>query len=67
MKKQMEYINEVYKGVTITVQEGEPEYKEINGVYTVIQHDKTVINISSKQIDEITARTQKVRSKLLGE
>lgn len=66
MKKDLEYINEVYKGVTISVQEGEPEYKEINGIYTVIQHDKTVINISNKQINEITARTQKVRSKLLG-
>lgn len=66
MKKDLEYINEVYKGVTITVQEGEPEYKEINGIYTVIQHDKTVINISNNQINEITARTQKVRSKLLG-
>jgi hypothetical protein len=67
MKKDLEYINEAYKGVTISVQEGEPEYKEINGVYTVIQHDKTVINITSKQINEITARTQKVRNKLLGE
>jgi hypothetical protein len=67
MKKDLEYINEAYKGVTISVQEGEPEYKEINGVYTVIQHDKTVINITNKQINEITARTQKVRSKLLGE
>ncbi len=67
MKKYLEYINEPYKNVTITVQEGEPEYKEINGIYTVIQHDKTVINITTKQINEITARIQKVRSKLLGE
>lgn len=66
IKKDLEYINEVYKGVTISIQEGEPEYKEINGIYTVIQHDKTVINISNNQINEITARTQKVRSKLLG-
>jgi len=67
MKKYLEYINEPYKNVTITVQEGDPEYKEINGIYTVIQHDKTVINITTKQINEITARIQKVRSKLLGE
>lgn len=67
LRKDLEYINEIYKSVRISVQEGEPEYKEINGIYTVIQHDKTVINISNKQIYEITARVQKVRSKLLGE
>lgn len=67
LEKDLNYINEVFKGVTISVESGEPEYKEINGIYTVIQHDRTVINITDKQIAEITERTQKVRSKLLGE
>lgn len=67
LEKDMIYIYEGYKGVTTTVESGEPEYKEINGVYTVIQHDRTVINISIQQINDITIRTQKIRSKLLGE
>jgi hypothetical protein len=67
LEKDMMYLYEGYKGVTTTIESGEPEYKEVNGVYTVIQHDRTVINISSQQISDITARTQKIRSKLLGE
>lgn len=67
LEKDMMYLYEGYRGVTTTIESGEPEYKEINGVYTVIQHDRTVINISNQQISDITARTQKIRSKLLGE
>lgn len=67
LEKDMMYLYEGYRGVATTIESGEPEYKEINGVYTVIQHDRTVINISNQQISDITARTQKIRSKLLGE
>lgn len=61
-------IANIYKNVSISVvQNGDPEMVEVNGVYTVIQNEKTVINISQKQIDEITSKIMQIRSKLLGD
>lgn len=67
LEKEMSAINNIYKGIKITVETGDPEYKEINGIYTVIQHEKTVVKITDGQIAQITALTKQVRSKLLGE
>jgi hypothetical protein len=54
-----------YDGVSITVQKGEPEAIEENGMLVIVQHDVSIVNITPDQLNRIIERTEKIRNKLI--
>lgn len=54
-----------YNGVTITIQKGEPEAIEENGMLVIVQNDVSTVNISPDQLNRIIEKTEKIRNKLI--
>jgi len=58
-------IKDLYKPVVIRYEKGEPEMIEENGMLTIVQHDKSIIDITPEQLTSITASVEQVRNRLL--
>ena len=58
-------IQEIYKEVTITYEQGEPEAIEQDGMLVIIQNDKQFIDISNETLLKIIDKTAKVRNKII--
>lgn len=58
-------IQEIYKDVTITVEKGEPEAIEQDGMLMIIQNDKQYIEISNETLFKIIDKTVEVRNKII--
>jgi len=58
-------IKDLYKPVVIRYEKGEPEMVEENGMLTIVQHDKSIIDITPEQLTSITASVEQVRNRLL--
>ena len=63
--KYFEEINEIYKGITITIEYGETTQEEIDGMLTFVQHEKSIVNITDEQLNNIITKTDEVRKHLL--
>jgi hypothetical protein len=61
----LQLIKDQYQGVNIKTIKGEPEMIEENGVLTIIQNDKSVVEISPDQINKIISTTEEVRNRLI--
>jgi hypothetical protein len=59
-------LNDEYKDVTISIVPGEPEAIEKDGMLTIIQNDKSVVNISDERVQSIIKKTEEIRNKLIG-
>ncbi len=55
------------KDVKITVQKGEPEAIEKDGMLVIIQHDVSTIEITDEQVEKITKDTEEIRNKLISQ
>ncbi len=55
-------IKEQYANVTISYEVGEPEAVEVDGVLTIIQNEKSIVNITQDQIKSITKEVENVRN-----
>ena len=58
-------IQEIFKEVTITYEQGEPEAIEQDGMLIIIQNDKQYIDISNETLLEIINKTAEVRNKII--
>jgi len=58
-------LQNVFEKVEITFQQGEPEVKIIDDRPVVIQNDKSVVNITQEQAQQIISITEKIRNKLI--
>jgi hypothetical protein len=58
-------IKNLYKPVIIRYEKGEPEMVEENGMLTIVQHDKSIIEISQEQLSSITTTVDQVRNRLI--
>lgn len=54
-----------YKDVTITIELGEPEAIEKDGMLTIVQNDKSIVHISDQQVQNIIKKTEEIRNKLI--
>jgi hypothetical protein len=61
----LELIKNELEPVKITIEKGEPESIEENGMLKIIQHERSVITISPETIKKIIVQTEKVRNKLI--
>lgn len=57
-------IKELYQPVVIRYEKGEPEMVEENGMLTIVQHDKSIVEISAEQLNLLIAATEQVRNRL---
>lgn len=58
-------VQEVYNDVTITVEKGEPEMIEEDGMLVIQQNDKQEIEISDETLFKIIDKTVEVRNKII--
>lgn len=59
--EKIEFIKEQYSDVTITYEVGEPEMVEVDGVLTIIQNEKSIVNITDEQLQNISNAVAEVR------
>lgn len=58
-------LKEVFDGVEITYEIGEPETVEEGGMIMIVQNEKSVVNISEDQLNKIINKTKQIRNKLI--
>jgi hypothetical protein len=58
-------IKNLFNAVTIRIEKGEPEMVEENGMLTIVQHDKSIVEISPEQLERIIETTEQVRNRLI--
>lgn len=61
---ELETIKALYEGVTIRIEKGEPEMIEEDGMLTIVQNDKSIIEITPEQLNSIIETTEQVRNRL---
>jgi hypothetical protein len=62
--EELKVIKELYKPVVIRYEKGEPEMVEENGMLTIVQHDKSIVEISPEQIALLITATEEIRNRL---
>jgi hypothetical protein len=61
----MQSLREKYKDVTIRYTQGDPEIKEKNGVVTVVQTERSIVEITNEQLASIIVFSIEMRDKLI--
>lgn len=58
-------LKEIFDGVEITYEIGEPETVVENGMIMIVQNEKSIVNISDEQLNKIISKTKQIRNKLI--
>jgi hypothetical protein len=58
-------IKNIYNGIRITVEVGEPQSIEVNGMLTFIQNDISTVHYTDEQMQAIISQAEIVRNKLI--
>jgi len=61
----LQRIKDLYKTVNIRIEKGEPEMIEENGMLTIVQHDRSIVDITPDQLKSIIDITEQVRNSLI--
>lgn len=62
--EELNTLKELFKPVVIRYEKGEPEMVEENGMLTIVQHDKSIVEISAEQLELLITATAEVRNRL---
>jgi hypothetical protein len=62
---ELQSIKEHYQEVNIRIEKGEPQMIEENGMLTIVQNDKSIVEISPDQLKKIINTTEEVRNRLI--
>lgn len=62
---QMNEIKEVFDQVDIIYEMGEPETVEKDGMVMIVQNEKSLVQITDEQLQQIINKTEEVRNKLI--
>jgi len=65
LSSDLKELQTIFEQVEITYQIGEPETVVIDGHVTIIQNEKSIINMTDEQLQQIIATTKKIRNKLI--
>ena len=63
----IQQLRESYRDVKVTYTTGEPQMKEVNGMPVVVQKDESRVEMTDKQLGEISSISEKIRNKLISE
>jgi len=58
-------LKEIFDGIIIRTEYGEPEMIEENGMLTIVQNEKSIVEISAEQLNQIADITEEVRNRLI--
>jgi len=58
-------IKNIYDGIKITIEKGEPKAVEVDGMLTIVQNETSVTHYSDEQMQAITAQSEIIRNKLI--
>jgi hypothetical protein len=58
-------IKNEFNDIVITIQKGDPESIEENGMLTIVQHDVSTVNITPEKLKSIIEKTEQIRNKLI--
>ncbi|MGB9747469.1 MAG: hypothetical protein ACPLXM_11145 [Bacteroidales bacterium] len=58
-------LKEAFSNVVIKYEKGEPTFIEKDGILTIVQNDKSIVNISDNTLEKITENIKQIRSDLL--
>ncbi len=58
-------IKQIFDEVSITYEHGEPEAVEKDGKLMIIQKERSIVNITEEQVNDLTETTEKIRNKLI--
>jgi hypothetical protein len=65
--EELQLLKDLFKPVNIRIEKGEPEMIEENGMLTIVQHDKSIIEITPEQLKGIIDTAEKVRNSLISQ
>ncbi len=54
-----------FNNVTITIEKGEPEMIEEDGMLVIVQNDVSIVNITPEQLTSIIKKTEEIRNMLI--
>lgn len=63
--KEIEKIQNEYKGVTIRYESGDPEMVEVDGMMMIKQNDKQIIDIEDGTVEKITVAIENARNMII--
>jgi hypothetical protein len=58
-------LKETFKPVVIRYEQGEPEMVEENGMLTIVQHEKSIVDVTPDQLIKIIDTAEQVRNRLI--
>ncbi len=65
LSESLNKLKEAFKNVKITFEAGESEMKEVDGILTIIQNDKSIVDISDEDLKKIIESTKEVRNEII--
>lgn len=65
LSESLNKLKKSFEGVKITFEAGESEMKEVDGVLTIVQNDKSIVNISDEDLAKIVEATKEVRDNII--
>jgi hypothetical protein len=63
--EELQLLKDLFKSVNIRTEKGEPEMIEENGMLTIIQNEKSIVDITPELLNNIIASTEQVRNRLI--
>lgn len=61
----LQLLKDLFKTVNIRIEKGEPQMIEENGMLTIVQNDKSIVEITPELLSSIIATTEQVRNRLI--
>ena len=58
-------LKDAFEDVNITIELGEPEMKEEDGMLVVVQNETSIVEMDETTLETITSKTQEIRNKLI--
>lgn len=64
LAEQLNELKEIYKGVTISYEYGDPVMEEVDGQLVIVDNTTSVVDITSDQVSEITLLIENIRKEI---
>ncbi|MBN2348579.1 MAG: hypothetical protein JXJ22_07075 [Bacteroidales bacterium] len=61
----LKVIKDEFKDVTITIEKGEPEAIEEDGMLVIVQNDVSIVHITDERLKSIINKTEEIRNRLI--
>jgi hypothetical protein len=63
--EELSNLKTIYDGITITIERGEPQAVEVDGMLTIVQNETSIVNYTDEQMQAIIEMAEIIRNKLI--